>query len=102
MGPAITGAFCGAPLVKGCGELTPNQRASLWMVCNNCLYPQAEYSLGVLTFSVFCHCKRHNAHLCSHPLSMCLWVWVVCFVWYLTEPSVCHVSNEEILIVQGT
>ena len=29
------------------------------------------------------------------------WVWVVCFVWYLTEPSVCRVSDEEILIVQG-
>ena len=30
------------------------------------------------------------------------WVWVVHFVRYLTEPSVCRVSNEEILIVQGT
>ena len=30
------------------------------------------------------------------------WVWVVRFVRYLIEPSVHCVSNEEILIVQGT
>ena len=43
---------CDTPLVEGCGELTPNRRASLWIVCNNCLYPQAEYSLGVI--DIFC------------------------------------------------
>ena len=26
---AIIDAFCDTPLVEGCGELTPNQRASL-------------------------------------------------------------------------
>ena len=49
---AIVVAFGDAPLVEGCGELTPNQRASLWMMCNSCLYPQAEYSLGVT--DIFC------------------------------------------------
>ena len=43
---------CDTPLVEGCGELTPNHRASLWIVCNNCLYPHAEYSLGVT--DIFC------------------------------------------------
>ena len=50
--PAIVAAFGDAPLVEGCGELTPNRRASLWMMCNSCLYPQAEYSLGVT--DIFC------------------------------------------------
>ena len=50
--PAIVDGFCDTPLVEGCGELTPNRRASPWMMCNSCLYPQAEYSLGVT--DIFC------------------------------------------------
>ena len=53
-----------------------------------------------------CVCLQVYQQVRQSELQGCMsigeWVWVVCFVRYLTEPSVCRVSNEEILIVQGT